>query len=107
MGDASNLTYVYCVAARRPLRGAEIKTSKKIPRGLPGASAPELLPLDDDLALVISHVSSAEYSSERIDAGLKDLEWVSARAIGHERIVEHYTELTTVIPMKLFTLFAS
>jgi hypothetical protein len=47
------------------------------------------------------------YSSEAIEKGLKDLDWVSVCAVAHERVVEHVSSLGTVIPMKLFTLFSS
>jgi hypothetical protein len=36
-----------------------------------------------------------------------DLDWVSACALGHERVAEHFLAQGTLLPMKLFTLFTS
>jgi hypothetical protein len=47
------------------------------------------------------------YSAAAIEKRLKDLDWVSACAVAHERVVEHVSRLGTAIPMKLFTLFSS
>ncbi|HET9314435.1 MAG TPA: GvpL/GvpF family gas vesicle protein, partial [Vicinamibacteria bacterium] len=37
----------------------------------------------------------------------RDLDWVSACAMGHERVAEHFLGQGTLLPMKLFTLFTS
>jgi hypothetical protein len=47
------------------------------------------------------------YGAEAIDGKLSDLDWVGRCAVAHESVVEHFTRAGTVIPMKLFTLFAS
>jgi gas vesicle protein GvpL/GvpF len=48
-----------------------------------------------------------EYDATSIQSHLQDLDWVSARALAHEEVVEHCGRAGTVVPMKLFTLFAS
>jgi hypothetical protein len=47
------------------------------------------------------------YSGEEIERRLTDLAWVSDRAVAHERVVAYFAALGPVVPMKLFTLFAS
>jgi len=103
-------TYLYCLI-RRPappdFAGA--------PAGVPGASPPRLLPVSDGLWLVAADVPLPDYGEAEIASRLEDLAWVSERALGHEAMVEHFarsepgeaSEVDALVPMKLFTLFAS
>jgi hypothetical protein len=47
------------------------------------------------------------YDGPVIDGKLRDLDWVGGRAAEHEGVVEFATNLGTVVPMKLFTMFAN
>ena len=94
-------TYVYCV-----VHGGK-KALARAPKGLAGTGKPRVLPAGDDLALVVATAPLPAYAAETIDAKLRDLDWVGARAAEHEAVVEHAATLGTVVPMKLFTLFAS
>jgi hypothetical protein len=59
------------------------------------------------LWLVVGAAPLSHYSGARIEAGLRDLEWVSRCALAHEAVVEHVARSgATVVPMKMFTLFA-
>lgn len=94
-------TYVYCVVhggTKGLVRG---------PKGLEGAGKPRLLAAGDDLRIVVATAPLPAYAASSIDANLRDLDWVGARAAEHEAVVEHAATLGTVVPMKLFTLFAS
>ena len=98
----SNLTYLYCVVQRDkppPLARA--------PAGLPRAGKPRAIDAGDGLWLVAADAPMVEYDSARIERGLQDLAWVSARAVPHEAVVEFAGRSGTVLPMKLFTLFHS
>lgn len=95
-------TYVYCVVqsdTAPDLAGA--------PAGLPETSPPRALPLAAGLWLVAAGAPLPEYSGEAIDSHLADLDWVGERALAHEQVVEHFAAAYPVLPMKLFTLFAS
>jgi hypothetical protein len=95
-------TYVYCLlAAPAPpvLEGS--------PAGLPGLSPPRALPVGDDRWLVVADAPLPDYGAAEVESRLDDLGWVSARAVAHERVVEHFAGIATVVPMKLFTLFTS
>jgi hypothetical protein len=94
--------YLYCLVAGDPARAVA-----SAPPGLPGATPPRALPLPGGLALIASDVPLPDYSAATIEERLADLEWVSARALAHERVVEHFAAAGTVLPMKLFTLFNS
>lgn len=97
-------TYLYCVVrtARRP-------SAARIPQGVPGAARATPVPLGREVWLVVSDVPLEVYGPEKLDAAVRDLEWVSSVAVGHEAVVEHFARAseTGVIPMKLFTMFSS
>ncbi|HEV8439222.1 MAG TPA: GvpL/GvpF family gas vesicle protein [Methylomirabilota bacterium] len=95
-------TYVYCVlqAGRKPVL-------QRPPKGLEAMGAPRLLPLADTLWLVVADAPLGQYGSEPIERRLTDLGWVSRCALAHEAVVEHMARHGVVVPMKIFTLFAS
>jgi hypothetical protein len=95
-------SYIYCLVqaeAPPPLANA--------PRGLPGTKGLRLIEAGEDRFLVAASAPLSRYGEKAIERGLTDLEWVSARALAHETVVEHFATLGTVVPMKLFTLFES
>lgn len=94
-------TYVYCV-----VHGGK-KALANPPKGLAGAGKPRVLPAGDDFQLVVATAPLERYAASAIDAKLRDIDWVGARAAEHEAVVEHAATLGTVVPMKLFTLFDS
>jgi hypothetical protein len=95
-------TYVYAV-----VESPAPPDLSAAPPGLPGAGAPRLLPLPPGLWVVVADAPLASYGSAALDAGLADIAWVSDRALAHEAMVERLAAAGTVVPMKLFTLFAS
>lgn len=97
-----NATYLYClVHARRVPRLA------RAPRGLPHTGPLRLLDAGHGFWLVVADAPLTRYGSAPIEQGLGDLRWVSACAMAHDAVVEHAARQGTVVPMKLFTLFAS
>ena len=97
----TSATYLYCL-----VRSPGPIATEGAPRGLPGLTAPRALAVGDSLWLVAADAPLPEYGSESIQANLQDLDWVSERAMAHEAMVEHFGKTGTVVPMKLFTLFA-
>ncbi len=99
--NATCATYLYCLVrcpGVLPVDGA--------PSGLPGLSDPRVLAVGDGLWLVAADAPLPEYGADSIQANLQDLSWVADRALPHEGMVEHFGKAGTVVPMKLFTLFA-
>ena len=96
--------YVYCV-----VRSARKPPSATVPPGLPGGERPAPVKLDDRLWLVTASVPLDRYGSGPLEASLRDLDWVASMALAHEAVVEHFVRAAaaTVIPMKLFTMFAT
>ncbi len=76
------------------------------PPGLPDLSPARALPAGDGLWLLAADAPLPAYSAEEIGRRLEDLSWVSTCAVAHERVVEHFAAAGTLVPMKLFTLFA-
>jgi hypothetical protein len=56
---------------------------------------------------VLSRVPADEYDADRIEARLTDLNWLGEQGLAHERVVAALVDRTTVLPMRLFTLFSS
>ena len=95
------MTYAYAVI------GAPFPSLVDAPDGLPGARRLHVASLEGGLGLVACEVPSKAYAQPALDEGLKDLDWVSRCALSHEAVVEHFAQRATLVPMKLFTLFAS
>lgn len=103
----TSATYLYCLVRTPGTLPAE--RPEDLPPGLPGLSSPRALAVGDGLWLVAADAPLPEYGAASIQENLQDLDWVSARAMAHEAMVEHFSDLGgtgTVVPMKLFTLFA-
>ena len=97
-------TYLYCIlhSPRKP-------SLARVPAGLPDATSPQLVPCAASLWLVVADVPLRTYGAGSLDEHLSDLEWVGRVAMAHEQVVEHFARKpsTTVIPMKLFTMFST
>jgi hypothetical protein len=95
-------TYLYAVLER--------DTSPALadaPAGLPGLGPLRALAAGPGLWLLAADAPLGEYGSAPIERGLKDLEWVGARALAHQGVLDHFGGQGTLVPMKLFTLFTS
>jgi hypothetical protein len=97
----TSATYLYCL-----VRSPGTLPIREPPAGLPGLSPPRTLAVGGGLWLVAADAPLPEYGAESIQGNLQDLSWVSDRALAHEAVVEHFGREGTVVPMKLFTLFA-
>jgi hypothetical protein len=97
-------TYLYCIvhASRPPdVRG--------VPAGLPGGSRPSLSSLARTYWLVVGDVPLDAYGSLPLENTLRNIDTVAELAVAHESVVDAFARQpkTTVVPMKLFTMFAS
>lgn len=66
-----------------------------------------LLEAGKDLWLIVSTVPAREFGEDALERGLQDLDWVGRQALAHEAIVERFLKSPAVLPMQLFTLFAT
>ena len=62
---------------------------------------------DGEIAALVSEVPLAEFGEERLHQNLNDVAWLEATAIAHERVLEAALAQTTVIPLRLCTIYAS
>jgi hypothetical protein len=94
-------TYVYCLVSsdRAPV-------TARAPRGIPYAGRPRAVDAGDGLWLIVSDAPLARYGEQAIAEGLRNMGWVSERALAHEAVVAHFLSARALVPMKLLTLFA-
>src|SRR3954454_8247679 len=90
------LCYVYGVV--RP----SLETSTA-PAGIDGGTV-SLIPGDDVAALATS-VSADDYAPDKVEALTADVDWVSQRAMAHDRVLTWASDAGAVIPFPMWTLF--
>jgi hypothetical protein len=56
---------------------------------------------------VISRLADPVYGSDELHERLKDLAWVGARGLAHERVVTWFVDCSTIVPARLLTIFSS
>lgn len=98
----SNATYVFCLvqSGKAPsLRG--LRTS------IPGAGPPRILPVESRLWAVVADAPLEKFSTESLERDLQDVETVSRYALAHAEVIEFFFRKSTVIPLKLLTLFST
>jgi hypothetical protein len=95
--SASTLLYVYGVV--RP--GFDLA---RAPAGLDDHPL-ELVPAGDAAALA-SYLPREKYSPEIIEQRSGDMEWVSPRAVAHDRVLTWAQERGGIVPMPMFSLWA-
>src|SRR3954470_17760584 len=92
--------YVYGVA-----RGEDAE----IPGDLEGVDPQHTVMLvpHRDLVALASRVSLSEFGEEPLHENLNDVEWLEAKARGHERVLDHVLAKMPVVPMRLCTIYRS
>jgi hypothetical protein len=101
---AGTATYLYCI-----VHAALAPTVARALRGLAGATRPSVAPLARSFWVVTAMVPLDVYGPEALESSLRSVTWVTDVALAHESVVEYFARRagTTVIPMKLFTMFSS
>jgi hypothetical protein len=99
---ATPLTYLYCLvaSARKPRVDG-------LPPGVPGTGPARAIGAGGGLWLIAADGAEAELDESALATGISNIDWVSRRAMGHERVIEHFLPAAAVIPMQLFTIFTS
>jgi len=118
--DMDRGTYVYCLVA------AEREPSlARVPKVIPGVGVVRLVPVQltangrrassgpktkssrGGRWLVVASAPLDRFGESALNDKLSDLEWVSRAALAHEGVVESFAGTTSILPMKLFTIFGS
>jgi hypothetical protein len=89
----------------------------RVPAGLRGLGRPRLLDVAPGASarsrdrlpawLVVADAPLDKFGEDAINRGLSDLDWVSRAAVAHEAVIEAFIDAAALLPMKLFTIFAS
>jgi hypothetical protein len=74
---------------------------------LPDGDSPRVLPVADEVALVVADVAAETYRAEAVEARLTDLDWVGRCGTAHHAIADALLEKHTVAPVRPFTLFST
>jgi hypothetical protein len=92
-----DLWWAYCIAA----------DPDAAPLGAPGVEPDREVQVvqQGELVALVSAVPLSEYSDERLREHLNDIEWVERVARAHERVLEQILERTTILPLRLCTLY--
>jgi hypothetical protein len=94
----AELSYVYAIGRRDRLAG--------VPLALAGvADGPVRTVEDGELAAFVSSVPAAEFDDEGFRAQLEDLARLEAVARAHHAVVDHLADRTTVLPLRLATVY--
>ena len=66
-------------------------------------------PAGKSLWVIVADVPLDTYGTKALEPALRDMNWVADVAMAHEGVVEHFSRprASTVLPMKLFTMFSS
>jgi hypothetical protein len=98
-GSSNSLWYVYGIV---PANSA-VATA---PEGI-DSSAVALEPASDGrLAALVSVLRGPDYAPEVIEARSGDVEWLSPRAVAHDRVLTWASDRGAVIPLPMFSLFS-
>jgi hypothetical protein len=90
------LCYVYGVVA------SSVETATA-PNGIDSGKV-SLIPSGDISALATS-VSAEDYSPDRVETLTADVDWVSQRAMAHDKVLTWASDNAAVIPFPMWTLF--
>lgn len=93
-----SLWYVYGIVPARAAAGAAA------PSGLD--DEPVALEARDDVAALVSVLRGPDYEPARLEAKTGDIEWLSPRAMAHDRVLTWASDLGAVVPLPMFSLFS-
>jgi len=93
---SERVSYVYGVA------GSSIDTATA-PAGIEGGAV-TLIP-NGDVSALVTYVSAEDYAPQKVESLTADVDWVSARAAAHDRVLTWASDVGPVIPFPMWTLF--
>jgi hypothetical protein len=82
--------------------GSSVETATA-PKGIDGGAV-NLIP-NGEVAALATSVSAEDYSPDKVEALTADIDWVSQRAMAHDRVLTWASDAGAVIPFPMWTLF--
>ncbi len=95
--NSSSLWYVYGIVPSDSLPAA-------LPEGLD--NAPIALEPQDGIAALVSLLDGADYEPVQLESKSGDVEWLSPRAVVHDRVLTWASDRAAVVPLPMFSLFS-
>lgn len=92
----ARLCYIYGVVASKLETG-------NAPKGVDGGKV-TLIP-SGELAALATSVGADDYAPARVESLTADVDWVSQRAMAHDRVLTWASDAAAVIPFPMWTLF--
>jgi hypothetical protein len=89
------------------VRSAKAPSIRGAPESVPGAGIPRLLAIDRDVWAVVADAPLERFAGEALRQEMQDVESISRHAVAHASVIEFFFRRSSVIPLKLFTLFSS
>lgn len=96
--NSGPLWYVYGVV---PASFAPATT----PDGLDGASV-SVAPAEGKVAALVSRLDHPDYAPATLEQRSGDVEWLSPRAMAHDRVLTWASDVGSVVPFPMFSLFS-
>ena len=93
--------YVYCILDHKAVQGSD---RNDWPNGIEDDVPLEIVE-SDQLAAVTSAVPLSVYGEDALNDRLQDAAWTALKAMRHERVVEHFTKLSSVVPLRFGTIY--
>ena len=98
---APHALYVYCVGESGALARL---FEEKLPAAIEPSGKLEVV-VEGKLAAVVSRVPLSDYGEDSLNARLTDPAWTAMRAVGHERVVEHFSSRTSIVPLRFGVIY--
>lgn len=96
---AGPLWYVYGIIPADPAPAA-------LPQGLDDAAVSVERGDGDHVAALVSVLSDPDYAPATLETRSGDVEWLSPRAVAHDRVLTWASDRGPVIPLPMFSLFS-
>lgn len=75
-----------------------------LPSGLDDADV--LVERDAGVAALVSRLDESSYAPETLERNSADVEWLSPRAVAHDRVLTWASDRGAVVPLPMFSLFS-
>ena len=98
MTEPSSVWYVYGVVP------ADVAIAHP-PTGLDDASVECIC--SGSLAALASRLDAIRYTTDAVERGTADMEWLAPRAMAHDRVLTWASDCAPVVPLPMFSLFTS
>ena len=68
--------------------------------------APVTIEQHDDLAALVSVLDGPDYAPDALEVKSGDVDWISPRAVAHDRVLTWASDRAAVVPLPMFSLFS-